>query len=124
MKLDQRAVATTTAEITLDPRLAKKLRARLDNYQTLKKELDSLQAALDDEKAEIAKLREKSGYQRVQLDGFTVTEVCGVKNTLDKKKLVALGCAVAWLQEATITTPKRPYTLVTLPGEKENHNGE
>jgi hypothetical protein len=107
-KLDQRAVATTTAEIILEPRLAKQLRARLDNYHTLKKDLDSVQAALDDEKAAIAKLREKSGYQRVQLDGFTVTEVCGVKHTLDKKKLVALGCAVGVVARGHHYYPQAP----------------
>lgn len=118
------ATVTTTREVHLDARLEKKLKTRLQNYATLKSEIESLQAALDDEKAAIAALREKTGEQSIQLDGFTVTEVRGVSHKLDKKKLIALGCAAAWIEEATVTKPKKPYTLVTLPGEKKHAEEE
>lgn len=109
----------TTEEIKLAPKLEKQLRTRLENYAGLKAELDSLKAALDDEKVAIGKLREKAGYQSLKLDGYTVTQVTGTTSKLDKKKLIALGCAAAWIEEATVVTPKKPYELVTVPGEKE-----
>lgn len=119
-KLQQttKATVTTTEEIKLAPKLEKQLRQRLQNYAELKASLKSIQSALDDEKGEIGKLREKTGHQSVQLDGFTVTQVTGTTSKLDKKKLVALGCAAAWIEEATVVTPKKPYELVTVPGEK------
>lgn len=121
-KLQQttKATVTTTEEVKLAPKLEKQLRQRLQNYAALKAEVASLIAALDDEKAAIGKLREKTGHTSVQLDGFTVTQVTGVTSKLDKKKLIQLGCAAAWIEEATVTTPKKPYELVTVPGEKDD----
>ena len=125
-KVEQHAIATvsTTREVKLDARLEKKLRTRLANYASIKEEMNALKSALDDEKAEIGKLREKTGEQSIQLDGFTVTQVRGVTNKLDKKKLITLGCAAAWIEEATVSKPKKPYELVTLPGEKKEDDDD
>ena len=117
-QLQTKATVKTTEEIKLAPKLEKQLRQRLTNYASLKQELDSLKAALDDEKAAIGALREKTGHTSVSLDGYTVTQVTGTTSKLDKKKLIQLGCAAAWIEEATVVTPKKPYELISLPGEK------
>lgn len=116
-------VATTTEEIVLEPRLQTKLRKQLKEYQLLALQLKDLKVKMDRKKASIRGLREQTDYPSITLDGFTSTNVQSYKNTLDKKKFVSLGGSLKQLEGATVTTPKKPYELITCPGE-EKEDGE
>jgi DUF4097 and DUF4098 domain-containing protein YvlB len=73
---------------------------------------------MDKEKALIGELRDEAEVLSLDFEGFKVTYVQGTSSKLDKKKFVALGGSLKMLENATVTTPKKAYELVTVPGEK------
>lgn len=122
-RITQQAQATITAksEIKLAPALRTKLQNRLRVFADVKAKFDAAKAALDREKRVLGGLREQTGEQSLTLDGYgTITEVRGTSKKLDKKLFVAIGGSLAQLEEATVTTPKRPYDLITLPGDERD----
>ncbi len=82
--------------------------------------MDALKSAMDKRKANIGVIREEVGVDTLALEGFRVTKVQGTTSSIDKKKLVELGCAMAWIEEATVIKPKRAYEKISLPGEKDD----
>lgn len=113
------AVTTTTKEeVTIKPALKTKLLKKLKVYAELRQQLKAIEAAMDKEKAEIGKVREEIGVTSLALDGFKVTQVTNLRSTLDKKKLIEMGVTTDMLEEATVTTPGRPYEKITCPGDK------
>ena len=113
------ATVTTTKEITLKPAVRRKLLTELKAYSELKQQLDAIKHAMDKHKATIGGLRDMTGEKALELEGFKIRLVEPTRSTLDKKKLVELGCATAWIEEATTTKPTKPYEKVTCPGEKD-----
>ncbi len=113
------ATTTTTTKADLSPRLVKKLLVECRSYQKLKEQRDALDAAMDGHKARAAAIRDEAGEKAVKVEGFTVRRVEPTRSTLDKMKLVELGCAMAWIEEATTTKPTKPYDRIICPGEKE-----
>ena len=122
-RLQQTVTATTTQEVVIAPKLKTKLQKELRAYAQLQTEMDTLKAKIDARKSLIEAIRDEVGEESIQCDGFTVTLVAGMQKTLDRDKLVELGCAVAWLEEATVTKPKKAYTLITAPGRR-SHTAE
>jgi len=114
-----KATVSTTKDIVLKPQVLRKLRLELKTYTSLKEQFDILKAQLDKRKGVIGRLREETGEQSLSLDGYKITRVCGTSSKIDKAKLVELGCAMAWITESTVVTPKKPYEKITLPGEKD-----
>lgn len=112
------ATTTQTLEVKISPAIKRRLLTNLKIYHELKIEADALKAAMDKHKAEVTKLRELTGEKALGLEGFKTKWVVGTHKKLDKKKLVELGCALAWIDEATDEKPKKPYELITCPGEK------
>jgi hypothetical protein len=113
------AVSTTTKEeVAIKPALKTKLLKKLKVYAELRQQLKAIEAAMDKEKAEIGKVREEIGVTSLALDGFKVTQVTNLRSTLDKKKLIEMGVTTDMLEEATVTTPGRPYEKITCPGDK------
>ncbi len=111
---------TTTVEPTVEltPRQQVELRGAFQQYQHLKQRVEEAQAKLDAMKAMLGRFREKIGEESVGLDGFKVTLVQGTSSRLNKKKLRLVGVTQAQIDMATTTSPKKPYELVTCPGEK------
>ncbi len=118
-KLSTSVTATTTTVVKLKPTVKRMLLTELKAYQALAAQLATIKHAMDVRKGKIGTLRESTGEDSISLDGFKVTRVTGTHSTLDKKKLVELGCAMAWIEEATTTKPKKAYEKVTCPGDKE-----
>lgn len=112
------ATVTTTKEIVLKPTVRRKLLTELKAYAALKADMDALKHAMDKKKATIGAIREETGEDSIELEGFKVSLVAPVRSVLNKQRLISLGCAAAWLEEATETKPARAYTKVTVPGEK------
>lgn len=115
-------LATVTAqstEVTVEPKLRKRLVLGFKVYAGLKAELDALQAACDTAKAEIEACRVLVGVNSVAVDGFKATRVEGTTSRLDYKKLKAQGVTDAQIEAATVVTPKKPFTKVTVPGGKD-----
>lgn len=118
MALRQTVEATTTHEVQLTRLQQRKLRTELKAYQDLLAERKALDAAIDDHKAAIDRFREQIGEKSLLFEGYRVTLVEGVSTKLDKKRLIGMGVSPAQIEEATVTTPKKPYLKVSLPGEK------
>lgn len=108
-------MGTTTTEVQLAPKqrvqLLKDLRLRAQKKAAIAK----LEAEVKDLTASVEMVREESGLDTFEIDGYTVTLVAQVRDVLDYKKLVALGCRTEWLEKATVKTPSKPYTLITAP---------
>lgn len=119
-RLQTTVEATTTTEVELKPSVRRKLLAELRAYASLKEQRDALSEQMDTKKVAIGAIREATGEQSIALEGFKVTEVRGVSSKLDKKKLLLQGVTMAQIEAATTTSPKKPYELVTVPGEKEH----
>ena len=117
------ATVTTTKDIVLKPALRRKLMTELRAYAAIKDQIAILEHAKDKHKAVIGALRDDTGEQSIALEGFKVTLVAPVRSVLNKQKLIALGCAAAWLEEATEQKPGRAYNKITLPGET-NEEGD
>ncbi len=117
---------TTTVEPTVEltPRQQQELRIAFQTYQHLKETLDNAVINLNHQKAVLGRIREKIGEESVGLDGFKVTLVQGTSSRLNKKKLRLVGVTQAQIDMATTTSPKKPYELVTCPGEQKRHDYE
>lgn len=110
---------TTTEEIKLKPLVAKKLKLKLGNYASLAKEIKALKAAQVVELEAIEAIRADTGAFKFEFEGAKITRIEGTHKKLNHKTLIQLGCAAAWITQATEEHPKRAYTKITLPGEKD-----
>lgn len=113
-------VTTATTQVTLEPALRTKLVQRLKLYKGLKDAFEVAKAKLEKEAANIEGYFEQAGASSIAVEGYaTITEVKGTSSKLDKKKFVAQGGTLAQLENATVTTPKKSYVLITLSKEGE-----
>lgn len=119
MALAPVATVTTTREVTLKPQVRRKLLNELRAYQELKQQYKAIEMAMDKHKDAIGALREQTGETSIALEGFKVTQVTQTRSTLDRKLLLEQGVTMGQIENATVTKPGRPYTKVTVPGDKE-----
>ncbi len=112
------ATVSTTTEIQLEPKLARKLRTELRLYAELKTQLEAIEAAMSKHKSAIGLLREETGERSIKLDGFTVSLVASIRKKFDAKQFVAEGGDLAIYHKAMIDVPLHPYEKVTCPGDK------
>ena len=110
--------ATATTELKIAPALKRRTLQTLKTYADLKRERDALDAEMDKCKGVLGDTLDSLGESAIELDGYKVTRVAGTYKKLNEQKLVELGCAVAWIREATEDRPKKAYTKVTVPGQK------
>jgi hypothetical protein len=110
---------TQIEEVRIEPKLKKKLQARLEAYAAQKAKLTPIYEEMDRLKAELDDIRQDLGVMSLDVEGSKITMVAGIYRKLDKKKFVALGGDLKILQLATIEKPKKPYTKITLKGEKD-----
>lgn len=117
-KSNVKAEATATTEVTIEPALRQKLVKRLALFAKLDADYELAKAKRDKEKLNIEGYFEQTEAKSIELAGIaTITRVEGVTSSLDKKLFVQQGGTLAQLENATITKPKKAYTLITL--EKE-----
>ncbi len=115
MAIRQTVEVSATQELVLEPALKTKLQQRLKLYRKLKAELETAKTKFDKEAALIEGYFEQAGAQSITVEGYaTITEVRGVSSKLDKMKFVQQGGTLEQLENATVTTPKKPYVLITL----------
>ena len=113
------ATTTPKTEVKLQPSVRRRLLTELKTYAALKAQMDALKSAIDKRKGIIGGIREEAGVDSLSLEGFKITQVTGTTSKLNKQKLVELGCALAWIDEATEIRPKKSYEKISVPGEKE-----
>ncbi len=110
---------SATQELQLEPALKTKLQQRLKLYRKLKAEFEIAEAKLKKEAGNIEGYFEQVGAQSITVEGHaTITEVRGNSSKLDKKLFVQQGGTLAQLENATLTTPKKPYILISLSKEE------
>jgi hypothetical protein len=121
MALTQTTKATTTVTqvVKIKPKTLQKLRAGLQVYANLKAQRDLIDGQMTALKGEIGELRESTGEDKLAVDGFSLALVQPVRKELNKAKLISLGCAAAWIEEATENKPTKPYEKITCPGGKD-----
>src|ERR1035437_4818022 len=110
------ATTTVTQTVELSPQLKRQLLNELRAYQGLKSQQDALELAIDNKKANIGRLREKSGEKALELEGYKISLVEPVRKELDKKRFVELGWSLAMLENATVSRPTKSYEKISLPG--------
>jgi len=120
MALKPTATVTTTKQIVLAPKLRKKLLTELREYAGHKAARDAADAAMNACKSSIGKIRESTGEDAIEIDGFKVVKVQQIRKKLNHKKLIAAGCAQAWIDEATENVPTKAYEKVTVPGASDD----
>jgi hypothetical protein len=120
-KLQTRATVKTTTktEVKLTTKQQNALRKKLAVFAEADVAFKAAKEERDVAIADIEDIREQLGETSFEFEGATVTRVGGDTSKLDKKKLVELGCALAWIEEATTTKPKKQHTRVTLGGDDE-----
>ena len=107
---------TQTTELKIKPRLKTALTTELTAYAKLHTQLKGIEAEMEQRKAKIGRYREEVGVESLELEGFHVTRVSGgTRGTLNKMKLLEMGCTVEMLEEATEYKPVKPFEKVTCP---------
>jgi hypothetical protein len=119
MKLQATVQAKTTTTVKIMPSVRRRLMIELKGYQADKAAEKAAKARVDKRKGKIGAIREEIGEDSIEIEGFKVTQVRGTTTKINEAKLVELGCALAWIEEAKETKPKKPYEKVTLPGESD-----
>lgn len=109
------ATKTVTQTVVIKPKVLQALKTELKAYAGLKAQLDALQEKMDAKKEVIGELRESTGEDQLSIDGFSLALVQPVRKVLNHEKLIALGCAVAWIEQATENKPTAPYEKITCP---------
>lgn len=104
--------------VTLEPELSPELHARLEGSVLMHATLKDM---IDTERATMQAILEEAGVSKAAVDGYTVSITSGgTSASLDKKKLVALGCTEAMIAMATTRKPKKSYLTVRKAGEKHD----
>lgn len=112
--------ATTTTELKIKPTVRQKLLNELRAFAELKVQADALYAAMDKHKAKVRELREGTGYAKLELEGFKITDVQGRQSKLNTDQMLKDGLITAGdIANYTVTTPKKAYEKITLPNEVE-----
>lgn len=110
-------------DTVLTPTQQQTVRQVCREYQQIDAQIKVLEARRDEKKARLGTLRDEAGVISLMFEGFKVTLVGGVRNVLNKKRLIALGCKKEWLDEATEAKTSKAYEKVTLPGQKAHAAG-
>lgn len=116
--MKQSVVIAQETEVALEPRVRQQLIKEFRLYATQKAIKEAAEQEMDAIKGRLATVRDELGEMSVGVEGFKTTLVAPVRSKLNINKLVTLGCALAWVKEATEIRPGRMYEKVTCPGER------
>ena len=116
---------TTTVEQTVEilPELRAALDIELGLYASIAAQIKILEGKKSNVVENIEAIRADIGADKLDLDsGFKVTRVSGsTTSKLDPKLLIAHGVKQIVIEQCTVITPRKDYTLVTVPGSKGGH---
>ena len=112
-------IATTTTEVSLKPALKTRLLKELRTYAMLRSQMKDLELALDKHKAVIGGIREETGEQKLEIDGFSVTLVAPIRKKFNPKRFVAEGGDLAIYNNAMDDVTSRSYEKISCPGLKD-----
>ncbi len=116
---------TQTTELKLAPALKRRLLTKLRTYADLYLQAKTLKAAQGKLKDEVESLFiDADEFAALQdgaaVEGFRLKYVSPVRKKLNIKKLLAQGVTLAQIAQATDEVPTKPYTKITVPGEKDD----
>ena len=125
-----KATVTTTQEVTIAPKIVKKLITELHGYGAIAAEMKGLDSAKKGHSSRVLELAiEGVAGDKFELEGYKVAVVKGAKNrklSTDKliKRLVKDGkysvkAAQAVLNDCTDETPKKDHVRISVPGDSE-----
>lgn len=113
-----------TQEVSLKPALKSKLLRELKVYAQLRVDLKAIEAALDKHKGVIGGLREEADVESLSIEGFKVSQVTSVRKKFYLERLLAMGVTLEMWNDCHDPVPGKPYTKITIPGEKSYGEGE
>lgn len=111
------ATVSTTRDIVLSPELRRALLVEFRAYQKLQKQRKDIEAKMDAVKAKVSALRDSTGEQSLELDGFKTTLVAPTRRKFNPKTFVKLGGDIDIYNQANEETLAKPYELISVPGE-------
>lgn len=119
---------TTRTEVTILPRVQRKLLTELRGYASIAGEMKALKADKENHSAAVLRLADEGvDGEKFELEGFKVAVVKGAKQrTLNREKLIkrmvkdgkySVNAAQAVLEDCTDDSPKKNHVRITIPGE-------
>ena len=111
--------ATTTTVVTVKPALRTKLLRELRLYHGLTRQLKALEAEVDKHKGVIAEIREETGEDKLEIDGYSITLVAPIRKVFDAKRFVTLGGDLDIYNRSNVDTPSKSYCKVSVPKDAE-----
>ena len=113
------AVTTTeTRTVKIQPSTRARLLIKLKAAQKEKIARDTADQKYEKLKGEIRKIREATGEESLEFDGYVISNVTGNTTKFDEKKMLADGLSMEKIESYKVTTPKKPYEKITFPAEK------
>ena len=116
--LEATVTATTTQTVQLKPALRRKLLNELKAYAGLRLQLKTIEEQMDKHKEVIGAIRDETGEQAIELEGYRVCLVAPIRKKFDAKKYVTLGGDLDIYNAANVDTPSKPYDKVTCPNDR------
>lgn len=96
-------------------RLLNKLKSRAE----LQQQLAVLEHAMKRNTDEIEEIRADIGEKSFELDGYRVTRIEGTYKRFDPKVYLAAGGDLRVYEAALVEKPKKPFTKITMPGQRD-----
>jgi hypothetical protein len=126
------ATVTTKTEVTIAPKVQRKLLTELHGYAAVTSEMKALQESKEGHSASVLKLaNEGVDGDKFELEGFKVAVVKGAKQrTFNKEKLIkrflkdgtySVKAAQALIEDCTDDSSKKDHVRITAPGEKDDN---
>ncbi len=113
------AVTTTeTRTVKLQPSTRARLLIKLKAAQKEKIARDIANQKYEKLKGEIRAIRESTGEESLEFDGYGMSNVEGFTMKYDEKKMLLHGLSVEEIEGFKVKTPKKPYEKITFPAEK------
>src|SRR5579863_308284 len=97
-KVTTSVTTTVTKTVKILPSLRRQLLLELAAAQKDKLALSTAEAKWDKRKAKIRELREKTGEEKLEIDGYTISNVTGTMTQWDEKKMLEAGLSFAQIE--------------------------
>lgn len=112
------ATVSTTREVKLEAGVRRKLLTELKTYQNLLAQKKALELAMDKIKAKVGAIRNETGEQSLELEGFKITLVAPTRKKFNPKTYLKLGGDLDIYNQANEETLVTPYEKITVPGDE------
>lgn len=123
------ATVTTRQEVTIAPKVQRKLLTELHGYAAVSSEMKALKESKEGHSASVLALADEGvDGDKFEIEGYKVAVVKGAKQrTFNKEKLIkrlvkdgkySVKAAQAVIEDCTDDAPKKDHVRITVPGEK------